>query len=93
VRSLIEVIDLMIGQIPNIYEQREPMIAALKNIKTSYSYAPPEMQSFWWGEAAKTLTIFLGTPDTKWKINIQLIFSGTIDLKEFELNREVLEDE
>lgn len=72
-RKLVEVIDRMAVHVPS-YEIS--LTQKLLAIKTSASYAPPELDSYWWNKCADVLIDFIPEPQQGWEFEVAKIFNG-----------------
>lgn len=72
-RKLTDVIDAIIPVIP---AGHDGLVNRLLAIRVSSSLAAPEMQPEWWNRCYDLLVSELGDPDTEWKAEINVIFSG-----------------
>ena len=75
-RNILEIIDKIITQIPQDFDDKTYLIEELYAIRESSIYSSPEGVNYCWLQISCALNIFLKQPDTDWKINIFNLFSG-----------------
>jgi len=78
-RNILEVIDQILNQIPQDFDDKIYLTQELQSIRESYIYSSPEGANYWWLQISHTLITFLKKPDTDWKKNILNLFSGNIN--------------
>ena len=70
-RYLPDVIGKIIEEIP---EEQDIIVYALKKIKTSALFGPPELQAIWWKKTYDLLQPILHTPINGWEKKVRDIF-------------------
>ena len=89
-RSLTDVIDAIVGLIPDTYSQKKELTDTLEDQKSSVSYAAPETQDMWWEEVSDTLGYFIKEPKEDWQLKIVDVFCGKTDYKKILLDKLLL---
>lgn len=76
-RPLPYVIDALLKIIPDD-EANKDLRHDLKSCQSSSLYSAPEMQNDIWSRTANTLKVYLGAPDTDWKMRVALVFADKL---------------
>ena len=75
-RNVSEVVEKIIREIPDKWENRRYIVGRLRSVSNSSKYTAPEDMQRYWNEVAGILETNLGDPDEEWKRRIASIFAG-----------------
>lgn len=75
-RDITQVIEKIIREIPQKWEQRAFVTGRLRSISNSARYTAPELMQQRWNQVAVVLETWIGEPDEEWKRKIATIFAG-----------------
>ncbi len=82
-RNLIDVLEAVLNVIPD-KTLRWKCIAALRSVKESYSFHPPELQASDWRDAAEILVEICGpSRGEPWEETVRKVFSGEEDYNKY----------
>ena len=75
-RNILDVIERVIKEVPDEFEEKNDFARDLSKLSDSAKYSAPELQSYRWKQFGDLCALYLGKPDTIWKVEIQNIMAG-----------------
>ena len=75
-RDIGEVIEKMVREIPDKWDNRRFVTGRLRSVANSAKYTAPELMPQRWSEVAGILETYVGDPTEEWKLMIASIFAG-----------------